>query len=215
MLDGGYLYLHLEIIGAVVTETQRGTAWNTATISDSILVFPPLTPATAVGTQLEGIIGVFRTAVAGQQRISCLSLSLCTLPSPFDCVSILFYSSMCPSAAGSCRPPLESSNFLYPLLSLSMPFPDIFPTTFWSSNPSYTLCLSLCASNGPYIVFRSGGVSSTFPFCAGYVFNYVCHSLPNDCAMVLSFYLTCSIFLFMARRVISGFFTNAFVRDHI
>ena len=40
----------------------------------------------------------------------------------------------------------------------------------------------LCASNGPFIVFHMGDVSSPFPFPIGYVLDYVCHSgsLPND-----------------------------------
>ena len=38
------------------------------------------------------------------------------------------------------------------------------PTTFWSSNWSYTLYLPLCASNSPSIIFHLGDVSSPFPF---------------------------------------------------
>ena len=38
--------------------------------------------------------------------------------------SILFYSRLCPSTAGSSPPP-ESSNFLCPLLSLSIPLPVV------------------------------------------------------------------------------------------
>ena len=99
--------------------------------------------------------------------------------------SVLFYSGLCPSPAGSSPPP-ESSNFLCPLLSLSILLPVahnvICPTTFWSSNWPYALYLPLCASNGPSNIFHSGDVSSPFLFRVGYVLDYVCHpgSLPND-----------------------------------
>ena len=62
-----------------------------------------------------------------------------------------------------------------------LPHNVISPTTFWSSGWSYTLCLPLCASNSPSIIFHSGDVSSPFPFRIVYVLDYVCHSgsLPN------------------------------------
>ena len=58
---------------------------------------------------------------------------------------------------------------------------------------------------------------SPFPFCVGYVLGYVCHfgSLPNDDVTVPVGSLTLSIFLSMARWLISSFFTNAFVREHV
>ena len=91
---------------------------------------------------------------------------------------ILFCSRLCPSTAGS-NPPSESSNFLCPLLSLSILLPVahnvISPTTFWSSHLSYALYLPLCAFNGPSIVFHAGNVSSSFPVRIGYVLDYVCH----------------------------------------
>ena len=84
--------------------------------------------------------------------------------------SILLYS----STAESTPPP--ESNFLCPLLFLSIPLPVC------SSNWSYTLYLPLCASNSPSIIFHSGDVSSPFPLGIVYVLGYVCHfgSLPND-----------------------------------
>ena len=50
----------------------------------------------------------------------------------------------------------------------------------------------------------------------GYLWDYVCHSgsLPND-GVTDSFSLALSIFLSMARLLVSSFFTNAFVRDHV
>ena len=59
-------------------------------------------------------------------------------------------------------------------------------------------------------------MSSPFPFRIGYVLDYVCHfgSLPNGGA-TNSFSLTLSILLSMARWLVSSFFTNAFVRDHV
>ena len=90
------------------------------------------------------------------------------------CGSVLFCSRLCPSTAGSSPLP-ESSNFLCPLLSLSIPPPDVIsPTTFWTSDWSYTLYLPLCASNSPPIVFHWGDVSSPFPFRVGYMMDYVC-----------------------------------------
>ena len=58
-------------------------------------------------------------------------------------------------------------------------------------------------------------MSSPFPFCIGYVFNYVCH-----CGSLLwrwcdRFCLTFSIFLSIARWHVSSFFTNACVQDHV
>ena len=97
-----------------------------------------------------------------------------------------------------------------------LPHTVISPVTFWSSNWSYSLCLLLYTSNSPSIVFHSGDVSSSFPFCIGYVLDYVAVGL---CLMVvlwsLSFSLTFSIFLSMARWLVSSFFTNTFMRNHV
>ena len=71
----------------------------------------------------------------------------------------------------------------YPCLYCSLlPHYVISPTMVWSSNWSYTLYLPLGASDGPYIVFNLGDVSSPFLFHIGFVLDYVCHSgsLPND-----------------------------------
>ena len=46
-----------------------------------------------------------------------------------------------------------------------LPHNVISPTTFWSSDSSYTLYLSFCASIRSSVIFYSGDVSSTFPFC--------------------------------------------------
>ena len=63
----------------------------------------------------------------------------------------------------------------HPYRSL-LPHNVISPTTFWSSDWSYTLYLPLCASSSPSSIFHSGDVSSPFPFCIGYILDYVCHS---------------------------------------
>ena len=67
--------------------------------------------------------------------------------------------------------------------------------------------------NSPSIIFHTGDVSSPFPFRVGYVLDYVCHS--GLCLKILSVNFTFSICLSMARWVVSSFFTNAFVRDHV
>ena len=76
--------------------------------------------------------------------------------------SILFYSRLCPSIAGSSPPP--DLQLLYPLLFCPhrslLPHNVNSPTTFWSSDWSYSLYLPLCASHSPYITFHSGDVSS-------------------------------------------------------
>ena len=49
-----------------------------------------------------------------------------------------------------------------------------------------------------------------------YILDYVCHSgLPMMMLRILSYSLTFSIFLSMARWLVSSFFTNAFVTDHV
>ena len=76
----------------------------------------------------------------------------------------------------------SSSDLCYPRPYRSLlPHNVISPTTFWSSDLSYTLCLSLCACISPSIIFHSGDVSSPFPFRIGHVLDYACHSgsLPN------------------------------------
>ena len=60
-------------------------------------------------------------------------------------------------------------------------------------------------------------MSSPFPFRIGYVLDYVCHS--GSCLLmvlrILSLILTLSILLSIGRWLVSSFFTNAFVRDHV
>ena len=62
------------------------------------------------------------------------------------------------------------------LRPLSVTLNVISPTTFWSSNWSYALYLTFCASNGPRIVIHSGDVPRPFLFQFCYTFSYVCHS---------------------------------------
>ena len=113
-------------------------------------------------------------------------------------ISILFYSTLFCSIPG-CVLPLQEvalrqslpsfSVLCYPRPYRSMlPLNVISPTTFWSSDWSYTLCLLLCASNSPSIISHSGDVS---------------------------FSSILSILLSIARLLVSSFFTNAFVRDQI
>ena len=126
---------------------------------------------------------------------------------------------LCPSTAASSPP--QSSSFILPLLSLSIPLP--VPAQCHLSNDILVFQLILqplsatCASNSPSIIFHSGDVSSPSPFRIGYVSNYVCHSgsLPNGGATDSVFSLTFSIFLSMAHWLVSSFFTNGFVRDHV
>ena len=101
------------------------------------------------------------------------------------CAAILFYSRLCPSTAGS-SPPQESSIFLCPLLSSSIPL--LVAPQYHLSNDVlvfrlilHPLCLPLCASNSPSIIFHLGDVSSPFPCRIGCVLDNVCHSgsLPN------------------------------------
>ena len=59
---------------------------------------------------------------------------------------------------------------------------------------------------------------SPFPFCTGYVLDYVSVTLVLCLMMVLqilSFSLTFSNFLSIARWLLSSFSTNALVRDHV
>ena len=96
-----------------------------------------------------------------------------------------------------------------------LPHNIISPMTLWSFNSSYTFYLPLCASKSPSIIFHSGNFSSPFPFHISYVLDYVTLVL---CLMmvlrILSSSLTLSIFLSIARWLVSSFFTNGFVRDH-
>ena len=89
----------------------------------------------------------------------------------------------------------------------------ISPTTFWTSDRSFTLCLPLCASNSLFIVFHSDDVSSPFPFRIGYVLDYV--TPRRWCYEFCFFCLKFSSLLSIARWLVSGFFTNAFVRGHV
>ena len=76
-----------------------------------------------------------------------------------------------------CQSPPSFSVLCYPHPYRSLlPQNVISPKTFWSSCWYYILCLPLCASNSPSIIFHLGDVSSPFPFRIGYVLDYVCHS---------------------------------------
>ena len=61
-----------------------------------------------------------------------------------------------------------------------LPHNVISPSTFWSSNWSYTFYLPLCASESQSIIFHSGDVSSSFPFRISYILNYVTGYLLDD-----------------------------------
>ena len=134
--------------------------------------------------------------------------------------SVLFYSRLCPSTAGSSPPP-GSSNFLCFLLSLFIPLPAA-PQCHLSNDVlvfQLMLCLYLlfCDCNAPPIILYSGDVSSPFPFRIGYALEYVCHygSLPNDGVAVTVFYLDIKHSSFHDSLACLKFFTNSFVRDHV
>ena len=124
--------------------------------------------------------------------------------------SIVFYSILFYSILGCVRPlqeeslrqsPPSFSVLCYPCPYRSLlPHNVISPTMLWSS---YALCLPLCASNSPSIIFHLGDVPRPFPFRIGYVLDYVCHSgsLPYD-GVTFSFSLTFSIFLSIARWLV-------------
>ena len=87
-----------------------------------------LTACTCVIDKLANVFPVFPFCA---YREKCLFMNSLILPMPHtrsemsECIlfcSILFYSRLCPSTAGSSPPP-ESSNFLCPLLSLYIPLP--------------------------------------------------------------------------------------------
>ena len=100
--------------------------------------------------------------------------------------SILFYSRLCPSTAGSSPPP-ESSIFLCPLLS-SFILLLVAPHTMSSLQRRFGLLADLPPSVCHSVLlivhllsFIRAMMSSPFPFRIGYVLDYVCHpgSLPN------------------------------------
>ena len=92
--------------------------------------------------------------------------------------SILFYSIL------GCVFPLQEVALCKSLPSFSvlcyprpyrslLPYNVISPMTFWSSDWPYTLCLPLCASNSPSVIFHSGDVSSPFPFRIDYLYSWI------------------------------------------
>ena len=134
--------------------------------------------------------------------------------------SILSCSWLRPSTAESSPPP-ESSKFLCPLLSLSIPLP-VAPQCHLSNDVlvfrlilhplSATLCFLwsiYCLSFGrcvqPISILNwlRIGMSVTPLLCLMMVLR------------ILSFSLTFSSVLLVARWLVSSFFTNAFVRDHV
>ena len=56
-----------------------------------------------------------------------------------------------------------------------LPHNVISPVMFWSYKWSYALFLLPCAAKSLSVVFDLGNVSSPFPFCIGYILDYVCH----------------------------------------
>ena len=132
--------------------------------------------------------------------------------------TILFYSIFC--SISGCVLPLQEvalhqspptfSVICYPSTYRSLlPHNAISSMTFWSSGWSYTLCLPLCASNSPSVIFHTGDVSSPFPFgivlcicicvcigvyesvCVCYVcaHSYVCVCVLCMCALVCVCYV--------------------------
>ena len=94
-----------------------------------------------------------------------------------------------------------------------LPHKVISLPTFWAYDLSHALDLLFCASDGLTTVLQSGNVSGPFPF------RMVMSVTQVICLMmvlrILSFSLTFSIFLSMARWLVSSFFINAFVRGHV
>ena len=131
--------------------------------------------------------------------------------------AILFYSRLCSSTAGSSPPP-ESSIFLCPLLSSSIPLlvapechlsNDVFglPTDLTPSVCHSVLLivhlLSFIRAMCPFVLVTYWTMSVTLVLCLMVVLR------------ILSFSLTLSILLSIARWLVSSFFTNDFVKDHI
>ena len=122
---------------------------------------------------------------------------------------ILFYSFLCcvllllEVALSQSRPSFSVLCYPCPYHSLLL-HNVISPTTFWSSEWSYTLYLPLCTSNSPSIVFHSGDVSSPFQM------NCQMMVLP-----ILSFSWILNILLSIPRWLVSSFFSDVFVRDPV
>ena len=133
--------------------------------------------------------------------------------------SILFYSRLCPFTTESSPPP-GSSNFLSPFLSLSMPLsvaPAMSSLQRRSGLPTYLtrlICHSvllivhllsfiraMCPAHFHFVLFTYWTMSVTLVLCLMMVLR------------ILSFSLTVSIFLSIARWLVSSVFTN--VRDHV
>ena len=114
------------------------------------------------------------------------------------------------------RQSLPSFSVLYyprPYRSL-LPQNVISPTTFWSSDWSYTLCLTLCASNSPFIRAMCPA-HFHFVLVTYWTMSVTLVLFLMVVLRIPLFSLTWSILLSIARRFVSSFFTNAFVRDHV
>ena len=133
---------------------------------------------------------------------------------------VLFYSRLCPSTAGSSPPP-ESSIFLCPLLSLSIML-LVAPQCHLSNDVlvfrlilhplSATVLLivhllsyirAMCPVHFHFVLVTYWTMSVTLVLCLMMVLR------------ILSFSLTLSILLSIARWLVSSFFTDVFVRDHV
>ena len=136
-------------------------------------------------------------------------------------VNILFYSRLCPSTAGSSPPP-ESSIFLCPLLSSSIPL--LVAPQCHLSNDVFGLPADLTPSVCHSVLLIVHLFSFIRAMCPAH-FHFVLvtyWTMPVTlvpCLMVvlriLSSSFTLSILLSIARWLVSTFFTNAFVRDHV
>ena len=119
-----------------------------------------------------------------------------------------------------CQSPPSFSVLCYPCPYHSLlPHNVISLMTFWSSDWSYTLYLTLhsvllivhllsfilamCPAHFHFVLVMYWTMSVTLVLCLMMVFR------------ILSFSLTLSIFLSIARWLVSSLFTNAFVRDHV
>ena len=87
--------------------------------------------------------------------------------------SVLFYSRLCPSTAGSSPPPVLQLSLSFAILVYTAPCCPTMSSLQWRF--SLPTDLTPCASNSPSTIFHSGDVSSPFPFHTGYVSDYVCH----------------------------------------
>ena len=101
------------------------------------------------------------------------------------------------------RPPIFSV-LCYPCPCRSLLLHKVIsPTTFWSSDSLLSFIQAMCPAHFYFVLVTYWTMPVTLLLCLMVVLG------------ILSFSLTLSIFLSMVRWLISRFFTNAFVRDHV